>query len=53
MLNYAVNFLVIALVAVVLSFAGMTVGAAGIAKILFVMFLILAIASFISGRRRS
>ncbi len=52
MLHYAVVFFVIALVAALFGFGGIAVGAAGIAKILFVVFLILAVASFIFGRGR-
>jgi uncharacterized membrane protein YtjA (UPF0391 family) len=53
MLHYAIVFLVVALIAAVFGFGGIAVGAAGIAKVLFVMFLIGAIASFlIHGRSR-
>lgn len=52
MLHYAVVFLVIALIAAVFGFGGIASGAVGIAKILFVVFLILAVASFIFGRGR-
>jgi uncharacterized membrane protein YtjA (UPF0391 family) len=53
MLHYAIGFLVVALIAAVFGFGGIAVGAAGIAKVLFVMFLIGAIASFlIHGRSR-
>ena len=51
MLRYAVIFFVIALVAAVLGFGGLAAGAASFGKILFVVFLILAIVSFIFGRR--
>jgi uncharacterized membrane protein YtjA (UPF0391 family) len=54
MLYYAVVFLVIALVAALFGFTGIAVGAASIAKILFVVFLIGAIVTFIMhGTRRS
>ena len=51
MLNAAVLFLIIALVAAVLGFGGIAGTAAGIAKILFFVFLVLALISFLSGRR--
>ena len=53
MLHYAVVFFVIALIAALFGFGGIAVGAAGIAKILFVVFLIGAVVSFIMsmGRR--
>lgn len=49
MLHYAVVFLVIALIAAVFGFGGIAASAVGIAKILFVVFLVLAIASFLFG----
>lgn len=53
MLHYAVVFFVIALVAALFGFGGIATGAAGIAKILFVLFLIGAIVTFFIslGRR--
>jgi len=53
MLHYAVVFFIIALVAAFFGFGGIAVGAAGIAKVLFVVFLIGAIVSFLMsmGRR--
>ena len=51
MLYYAVVFFVIALVAAFFGFSGIALGAAGIAKILFVGFLVLAVVSLIFGRR--
>jgi uncharacterized membrane protein YtjA (UPF0391 family) len=53
MLHYAVVFLVIALIAAVLGFTGIATGAATIAKILFIVFVILAVATFLFGRNRS
>ncbi|MCY7372026.1 MAG: DUF1328 domain-containing protein [Polaromonas sp.] len=47
MLNYAVIFLVIALIAAVFGFGGIAAGAVEIAKILFFVFVILAIVSFV------
>ncbi len=54
MLHYAVVFFVIALISAVLGFGGIAAGAAGIAKILFGVFLVMAIVSFLFGlgRRR-
>jgi uncharacterized membrane protein YtjA (UPF0391 family) len=55
MLGWAVTFLVIALVAAVLDFGGVAFAAAGIAKLLFVIFLVLFLVSLIThmGRRRN
>jgi uncharacterized membrane protein YtjA (UPF0391 family) len=47
MLHYAVVFFVIALIAAFFGFSGVAVGAAGVAKTFFVIFLILALASFV------
>jgi uncharacterized membrane protein YtjA (UPF0391 family) len=47
MLNWAITFLVIALVAAVLGFTGVAVAAAGIAKLIFVVFVILFLVSLI------
>jgi uncharacterized membrane protein YtjA (UPF0391 family) len=47
MLHYAVVFFVIALIAAVFGFGGIASGAASIGKILFVVFLVMAIASFL------
>ena len=52
MLHYAVVFFVIAIIAAVLGFGGIAGSAAGIGKILFIGFLILAVVSMIFGRRR-
>ena len=49
MLHYAVVFFVIALVAALFGFGGIAAGAVGIAKILFFVFIVLAVASFIFG----
>ncbi|HQU16420.1 MAG: DUF1328 domain-containing protein [Chromatiales bacterium 21-64-14] len=50
MLNYAVIFLVIALAAGILGFTGVAGAAVGIAKILFVVFLVLFFVSLIYSR---
>ena len=52
MLHYAVVFLVIALIAAVFGFGGIAASAVGIAKILFFVFIILAVVTFIFGGRR-
>ncbi|MBC7605163.1 MAG: DUF1328 domain-containing protein [Ramlibacter sp.] len=54
MLHYAVVFLVIALVAALFGFGGIAAGAVSIAKILFFVFVIMAIVAFVIGlgRRR-
>ena len=52
MLNWAVTFFVIAIVAAVLGFTNIAGSAIDIAKILFVVFLVLAVVSFIFGRPR-
>jgi uncharacterized membrane protein YtjA (UPF0391 family) len=47
MLRWALGFFIVALLAAVLGFTGIAVAAAGIAKILFYIFLILFIASLL------
>lgn len=49
MLHYAVVFFVIALIAALFGFGGIAAGAVEIGKILFVVFVILAVASFLFG----
>jgi uncharacterized membrane protein YtjA (UPF0391 family) len=51
MFSWAIAFFVIALIAAVFGFTGIAASAAGIAKIIFVVALILAIVSFVAGRR--
>ncbi|MCG6156424.1 DUF1328 domain-containing protein [Rubinisphaera margarita] len=51
MLSWALTFLVIALIAAALGFGGVAGTSAGIAKILFVVFLVMFIASLLIGRR--
>ena len=51
MLYWAAVFFVIALAAAVLGFSGIAASAAGIAKILFFVFLVLGALSLIFGRR--
>jgi uncharacterized membrane protein YtjA (UPF0391 family) len=52
MLHYTVVFLVIALVAALFGFTGIAVGAVGIAKILFYIFLLLFVISLVFGLMR-
>lgn len=52
MLHYAVVFFIIALIAAAFGFGGIAASAVGIAKILFVVFAVLAIASFLFGTMR-
>ena len=47
MLHYSVVFFVIALVAAVFGFGGIASGAVEIAKILFFVFAVMAVASFV------
>ena len=53
MLNWAISFLVIALIAAFLGFGGIAGTATGIAKILFFVFLVAFAVSLIAGRRRT
>ena len=52
MLNWALIFLVVALLAAVFGFTGIAVAAAGIAKVLFYIFVALFLISLISGLAR-
>jgi uncharacterized membrane protein YtjA (UPF0391 family) len=47
MLHYAVVFFVIALIAALFGFGGIAAGAVEIAKVLFFIFLVLAIITFV------
>ncbi len=51
MLNWAVTFFIIAIIAAVLGFTSIAGSAIDIAKILFVVFLVLAVLSFVLGKR--
>jgi uncharacterized membrane protein YtjA (UPF0391 family) len=51
MLYYAVVFFAITVVAAILGFGGIAAGAAGIAKVLFFIYLTVAIATLILGTR--
>jgi uncharacterized membrane protein YtjA (UPF0391 family) len=47
MLHYAIVFLVIALIAALFCFGGIAAGAVSIAKVLFFIFVIMAIVAFV------
>ncbi len=49
MLHYAVVFFVIALIAAVFGFGGIAASAVGIGQILFIVFAVLAVATFLFG----
>jgi len=51
MLSYAWIFLVIAIIAAVFGFGGIAVASAGIAKLLFYIFLAIFVVSLLLGRR--
>ncbi|MDZ4784532.1 MAG: DUF1328 domain-containing protein [bacterium] len=51
MLNWAFSFLILAIVAAVFGFGGIASDSAYIAKILFVVFLVLGLISFVTGRK--
>jgi uncharacterized membrane protein YtjA (UPF0391 family) len=51
MLNWAITFFLIAIVAAVLGFGGLAGDFAMLARICFFVFLVIAVASFIFGRR--
>ncbi|AYD48361.1 MAG TPA: DUF1328 domain-containing protein [Arachidicoccus soli] len=52
MLRWTIIFLVIALVAAIFGFTGVMVAAAGIAKVIFTIFVILFLLSLIFGRKK-
>lgn len=52
MLRWALGFFIVALIAAVLGFGGIAVAAAGIAKILFFVFLVLFLVALLSGLMR-
>lgn len=51
MLSWAITFLIIALIAGLLGFTTIAGAAVGFAKIVFVVFLVLFVLSFVMGRR--
>ncbi len=52
MLNWALTFMVVAIIAALFGFTNISGQAMDIGKILFIVFLVLAIVSFIFGKRR-
>ncbi len=50
MLSWAMGFLILALIAGVLGFGGIAATSAGLAKILFVVFLVIFLATLLMGR---
>jgi uncharacterized membrane protein YtjA (UPF0391 family) len=52
MLRWALAFFIIALIAAVFGFGGIALAAAGIAKILFFIFLVLFFVALVSGLMR-
>lgn len=55
MLYWAALFFIIAIIAAIFGFGNIAADAAGVSKILFIIFIVLAVASFLFGfgRRRS
>lgn len=51
MLYWAAVFFIIALLSAIFGFGGVTVAAAGMAKVLFIVFLVLAVVSLFYDRR--
>jgi uncharacterized membrane protein YtjA (UPF0391 family) len=51
MFHWAVVFLIIAIIAALFGFGGIAASAAGAAKIVFGIALVLAVISYLSGRR--
>ncbi|MGH0030278.1 MAG: DUF1328 domain-containing protein [Myxococcota bacterium] len=51
MLSWAITFLIIALIAAALGFGGIAGAATGIAKVLFLVFLVAFFVSLVLGRR--
>lgn len=50
MLHWAATFFIVALVAAIFGFGGVTAGAMWVSKVLFFVFLVLAIVSVMFGR---
>lgn len=53
MLRWSIGFFIVALIAAVFGFGGIAASAAGIGKILFVAFLVLAVVSLVVGQLRT
>lgn len=52
MLNWALIFFIVALIAALFGFTGISLAAAGVAKILFFLFLVLFLVSLVAGLAR-
>lgn len=52
MLSWALTFFVLALIAAVFGFGGIAAASAGIARVLFFLFLVLFVISLFTGRTR-
>ena len=52
MLNWALMFFVIAIIAAIFGFGGIAIAAAGIAKLIFYLFLVLFLVSLLAGLAR-
>ena len=52
MLHWALTFFVVAIIAAVFGFGGIATGAAGIAKVLFFVFLVVFLVSLVTGLAR-
>ena len=52
MLRWALGFFIIAIIAAIFGFGGIALAAAGIAKILFFIFLVLFLVALLSGLMR-
>ena len=52
MLNWALIFFIVALVAALFGFTGIAIASAGVAKILFFLFLVLFLVSLLAGLAR-
>jgi uncharacterized membrane protein YtjA (UPF0391 family) len=50
MLHYALLFLIVAIIAALFGFGGIAAGATGIAKALFIIFLLCAAVALVAGR---
>ncbi|MBW7456459.1 DUF1328 domain-containing protein [Paenibacillus sepulcri] len=53
MLRYAAIFFIVAIIAAIFGFGGIVESAAGIAKVLFFIFIVLFVISLITGRRNT
>ncbi len=51
MLNWTINFLILAFIAAIFGFGGIAASAAGFARICFFLFIILFLISAVTGRK--